>query len=89
MKPTGSRSIPTALIYVADFKNGRVQIFDRDWRLSLSQFGHRGTGDAQFIGLTTVVVDNLGNLYAVDSGNFRIQKFRLPDAAAFQATPVA
>ena len=74
------------LIYVADFQNGRIEVFDPSG-VFLYQFGHRGAGDAQFIGLSTVVVDDLGNLYAVDSENFRIQKFQLPAAASSEAPP--
>ncbi len=76
------------LIFVADFKNGRVQVFDPSVGAFLYQFGHRGKGDGQFSDLSTVVVDDEGNLYAVDSTNGRIQKFRLPDDIPL-ATPVA
>lgn len=75
------------LIYVADFVNGRVQVFDPAG-VFLYQFGHRGKDDGQFLDLSTVVVDGDGNLYAVDSGNFRIQKFQLPILPIVSATPV-
>ena len=43
----------------------------------LGQWGGTGSGDGQFAtgGVMGMDVDSVGNVYVVDSGNFRIQKF--------------
>lgn len=41
----------------------------------VSQFGSSGSGDGQFSELKSVEIDSLGNIYVLDSGNSRVQKF--------------
>ena len=41
----------------------------------MRSWGSEGTGDDQFGHLTNVAVDGAGNVYAVDNGNDRVQKF--------------
>ena len=41
----------------------------------VSNIGNSGSGDGQLAGPTGVALDSSGNIYAVDSGNNRIQKF--------------
>jgi hypothetical protein len=41
----------------------------------LTQWGSAGSGNGQFSGLSGVATDGSGNVYVVDAGNDRIQKF--------------
>lgn len=40
-----------------------------------TKWGSQGSGDGQFLNLRGIAVDNSGNVYVVDEGNNRIQKF--------------
>src|SRR5215831_1840725 len=42
---------------------------------NLGSWGTAGSGDGQFAGPLGVAIDLVGNVYVVDSGNNRIQKF--------------
>jgi len=63
--------------------NHRIQKFDNSGNF-LTAWGSRGYRDGEFEWPTSIVVDNSGNVYVVDNGNHRIQKF-----APAAATPVA
>jgi DNA-binding beta-propeller fold protein YncE len=41
----------------------------------VSKWGSQGTGDGQFYAPCGIAVDSSGNVYVLDSGNSRIQKF--------------
>ena len=41
----------------------------------ITQWGTKGTGNSQFISPQGVAVDSQGNVYVVDPGNSRVQKF--------------
>jgi DNA-binding beta-propeller fold protein YncE len=83
--PTGLAIDQSDNLYVVDAKNHRIQKFDQDGKFLLT-WGKKGTGDGEFafegsvgsfvyVLLGGVVVDPQGNVYVVDSGNQRIQKF--------------
>jgi DNA-binding beta-propeller fold protein YncE len=57
--------------------NNRVQKFTGSGTF-LSTFGSRGSGDGQLLLASGTTVDGAGNVYVVDSGNDRIQKFGCP-----------
>ncbi|MGB3728513.1 MAG: SMP-30/gluconolactonase/LRE family protein [Thermodesulfobacteriota bacterium] len=63
-------------VYVADFYNNRIQVFDPEGKFLLS-FGTQGRGEGQFERPTDVAVDKAGNIYVVDWGNDRVQKLRI------------
>jgi len=77
----GQFNLPQALsidlagnIYVADFANHRIQVFDSAGGF-LWHTGSQGNGDGQFNSPGGIVVDRSGNVYVADSLNHRIQKF--------------
>lgn len=61
---------------VSDFKAGCVYLLDTSCRVK-SSFGKPGNADGQFRGPEGVCFDKKDNLYVVDSGNDRVQKFRV------------
>ncbi len=62
-------------IYVSDASD-RVHLFD-DSGQPLQSFGQPGSLPSQFSQVGDLVVDAAGELYVVDSGNARVQKFSL------------
>jgi len=65
---------PTSDIVVADFYNHRIQVISSEGEF-LFMFGSKGAGDGQFDRPIDAAFDGDGNLYVVDFGNDRIQKF--------------
>jgi DNA-binding beta-propeller fold protein YncE len=74
----------TELLYVVDTMNYRVQVFDRDGELAkkapdgrplTNPFGRLGSGNGEFNTPKDLALDRKGNIYVVDAGNNRIQKF--------------
>jgi DNA-binding beta-propeller fold protein YncE len=61
-------------VYVADYANHRVQIFDPNGNF-MTKFGEGGEGDGQFHKASALIIDSEGNIYVADQFNFRIQKF--------------
>ena len=66
-------------IYVVDTGHNdeqahQVKVFDLEGKL-IRQIGRRGEGDGEFKFPTFAAVNAQGNLYVVDSANFRIQVF--------------
>ena len=59
-------------VYVADWRNDRIQKFDANGRF-LASFGESGDGDGQFHRPSGVAVDSEGYIYVADWGNERIQ----------------
>ncbi len=67
----------TLSVYVADKNNNRVQRFDKDLNF-LSQF--KGDGDnfgVEFAYPSCLAISNVGDLFILDSDNYRILKFNL------------
>lgn len=63
-------------IYVADGKNMRVWILERDSLEIVTSFGDGGRQPGQFFGVHNVAVDSKGNIYTVETyEGKRLQKF--------------
>ncbi len=72
-------STSTGNIYIVDKVNTRVQVFNSAG-VYQSQFGSSGSGDGQFgggfgNGPYGIALDSSDNVYVVDNGNSRVQKF--------------
>ena len=61
-------------LYVADFENHRIQVFDAERHL-LAVFGERGAGRGAFERPTDLDIAPDGRVYVVDFGNDRVQVF--------------
>jgi len=61
-------------IYVADFRNDRVQVFGLDGTFR-RQWGRHGTGQGQFHDLSSLIVHSSGQVYVTDTFNHRVQVF--------------
>jgi hypothetical protein len=66
-------------VYVADWRNDRVQRFDPDGRY-LASYGRPGRGVGELHRPAGVAVDEAGRLYVADWGNHRVQVLG-PDGA--------
>jgi hypothetical protein len=54
--------------------NNRIQKFDPDGGY-LAQFGAPGNGDGEFNAPYVVQVSASGDVFVLDTGNFRVQQF--------------
>ena len=72
--PTGITLSNTQLLYVADYGNNRIQVFDTNGNF-VNQWGSSGSENGEFDCPNDVAIDSEGNVYITDSGNNRIQKF--------------
>jgi streptogramin lyase len=61
-------------VYIADFGNHRVQVFDRDGRL-LARWGREGSGPGELRWPHGIAIDGQGRVYVADKENHRIQQF--------------
>lgn len=77
-QPTGIAINSGDTIYVGDRLNERVQAFDKNGNFLFKWGGTAGSGDSQFAsnnGPVDLAIDSEGNVFVVDRGNHRIQKF--------------
>jgi DNA-binding beta-propeller fold protein YncE len=72
--PYGLAVAPTGNVYVADFNNNRIQVFDSQGNF-LFQFGNYPATPMAFLGPYAVAVDNAGSVYVADSGHSQVEKF--------------
>jgi DNA-binding beta-propeller fold protein YncE len=63
------------VIYVADYSNDRIQVFG-DNGVYIQSIGTAGEGEPRLKSPTDVAVDNLGNVYAVDSDSRTVKVYR-------------
>ena len=66
-------------VYIADWRNDRIQKFSPDGRF-LMQFGTSGAGEGEFNRPSGVAVDQDGVIYVADWLNNRLQVFE-PDGS--------
>ena len=59
-------------VYVADWRNDRIQKFTPDGQF-VASFGESGQGEGQFHRPSSVAVDTEGYIYVADWGNERVQ----------------
>jgi DNA-binding beta-propeller fold protein YncE len=69
-------------VYVADYGNHRVCVFDAEGRF-IDGWGREGGGPGEFRLPSGVAVDGRGRVYVADGGNHRVQVF--DDAGRFLA----
>lgn len=62
-------------VYIVDTKKHKVSVFDSKDGKFLFEFGTRGIEDGQFNYPTNIAMDADGNLFIMDSFNFRVQIF--------------
>jgi DNA-binding beta-propeller fold protein YncE len=72
--PYGLAVDSAGIVYVADRRNHRVQVFNRNGQF-LRSWGELGSGPGQFAYPSVVSVDSAGNVYVGDDLNSRVQKF--------------
>ncbi len=60
-------------VYVVDTRKHKISVFDSREGKFLFESGSRGAEDGQFNWPTNVVIDKEGNLYVMDTFNFRVQ----------------
>ena len=72
--PSGVATDAAGNVYVADFRNGRVQEFDSSGNF-LRVIGTGGGHGGELNFPEDVVTNAAGNLYVADNGNNRIEKF--------------
>ena len=71
---TGVATDGSGRVYVADFQNHRIQVFDETGNL-LAVFGSRGVEPGKFERPTDLDIGPDGRIYVVDFGNDRVQVF--------------
>jgi hypothetical protein len=67
---------PDQCLYVCEYGNSRVQKFRKDGR-SLGTWGKPGRGPGQLNNPWALAVDQRGAVSVIDSGNHRVQRFRM------------
>ena len=70
--PWGIALGPGGDVYVADWRNDRIQRFTPDGQF-VAAYGESGAGDGQFSRPASVCVDSAGYIYVADWGNERVQ----------------
>ncbi len=64
-------------VFVTEWSNHRVLVFDADGRFLASWGGMAGLGERQFGNPNGATLDGKGFIYVSDDGSDRVQKFRL------------
>jgi hypothetical protein len=74
LEPTGIAVGPGNNIWVADWGNNRVTVFNESGGF-VRQFGTSGSGNGQFSHPDVIEIDALGDVWVGDQSNNRIQEF--------------
>src|SRR5712691_1290179 len=71
-----SKDPPQKYLYLADGKNEKVYVLDRDTLRILTSFGDGGRQPGQFFGVHSIATDSKGNIYTTETyEGKRLQKF--------------
>ncbi len=71
-----SRDPQQRFVYVADGRNMRVHVFDRQSMVEVTNFGEGGRYPGQFYGLHSIATDSSGNIYTTETyEGRRVQRF--------------
>lgn len=71
-----SKDSQQRFIYVADGRNQKVHVFDRQSMVEVTNFGEGGRYSGQFYGLHSIATDSSGNLYTTETyEGRRVQRF--------------
>src|SRR5437899_6904030 len=71
-----SKDPPQKYLYLADGKNEKVYILDRETLKILTSFGDGGRQPGQFFGVHSIATDSKGNIYTTETyEGKRLQKF--------------
>ena len=62
-------------LYVVEEKTNRISVFNLESGEFLYEYGEKGSGKGEFINPLGIEIDYNNNIYVVDYGNNRIQKF--------------
>jgi DNA-binding beta-propeller fold protein YncE len=73
--PWGAAVDAADQVYVTDWRNDRLQVFDAEGRY-LATIGSSGTGDGQFRRPAGISIDGAGHIIVADWGNERVQILR-------------
>ncbi len=68
-------------LFVVDIKNHQVQVLDKRTGKLLRKFGKAGSEPGELFQPTNIAIGPDGDVYVVETGNFRVQRFK-PDGAA-------
>lgn len=69
-------------IFIASRSSSCIQKFDTNGNF-ITKFGSKGSNNGQFLYPEAVAVDKEENVYVMDSGNFRVQKFAIQRKSIF------
>ena len=76
LKPTGvAVDDKRNRLYVVDTKKHHVVVYSTKDYSRIMTIGKRGMGDGEFNFPTNIAIDESGNIYVVDTANFRVQVF--------------
>jgi DNA-binding beta-propeller fold protein YncE len=62
-------------LYVVDIEHHQVQVLDKRSGKRLFTFGKAGSGDEDLFQPTNIAIGPDGDVYVVDTGNYRVQRF--------------
>jgi len=62
-------------LYVVDILHHQVQVLDKQTGRTLQQIGKPGSGAGELFQPTNIAIGPQGDLFVVDTGNFRVQRF--------------
>lgn len=74
-------------IYIADSRNQRIQVFDREGRY-IRTIGRKGQGPGEFMATHSIDFDSEGRLHVLDSSQGRIQAFT-PKGELVRTVPIS